>query len=698
MRAGAVSAAALTVHGPTTPLLVPQHCSEDVYTHFVQTLPSVTQAYRRQLLAWRHRFVERWPQLHIWFAAPLSLRVGRLPSEHRVRLTDRVCYQARGYILFLALRGYIRLDYAWLLGAGHLYAERLATHLGIDLGIETLAAEAVRLGFNRIAALAAMRWCVGRIALHTGIVDAAQFGAAHLEELLEAIRCFGEREDLPAFYHSVDQYRISPSKNWITEVHQLHTVLFHRGQIAYEPRKVMPTFMRRPQLPPKMQRVVDRWLAVRRLTDRPVTVSRLDLALRRFSSWLCLHEPAIKSFAQVDRPHVLRYLSVLMDEPLASTGRPMAPNTRIGHISALAMFFRQTAAWGFADVPGRPLLGPGDTPRRPHRVPRFIPADELARLMTAVQALACPYQRAALLVARWSGARKGEIRRLAVDCLDAYPDGTPRLRVPVGKTRRERMVPLHDEAAAALRAVIGLRAGRGERAFTDELSGAPTHYLFMDHGKLLSDYYLFTTPLRQACQEAGLVDAHGRATITPHRFRHTVGTQLAERGAKLHTIMQILGHTSVSMALVYAQISDPEVLRDYHNVLGPGATLAGPAAEALRSGSLPAATLEWLKTNFFKTELELGHCLRLPAEGPCECELYLTCAKFVTTPAYAPRLRRRRQVELTLAADAEARGWKREVERHQATAARLERLLVDLGEPLEGPTAEAASIVVDESP
>jgi integrase len=41
-----------------------------------------------------------------------------------------------------------------------------------------------------------------------------------------------------------------------------------------------------------------------------------------------------------------------------------------------------------------------------------------------------PYQRAALLVARWSGARRGEICRLAVDCLDVYPDGTARLRIP----------------------------------------------------------------------------------------------------------------------------------------------------------------------------------------------------------------------------------------------------------------------------
>src|SRR5512145_958843 len=86
--------------------------------------------------------------------------------------------------------------------------------------------------------------------------------------------------------------------------------------------------------------------------------------------------------------------------------------------------------------------------------------------------------------------------------------------------------------------VMARRVGRGERPLRDERTGTPTQYLFMEHGKLLSDHYLFAAPLRAVCQRIGLVDAQGRPTITPHRFRHTVGTQLAERGAKLHTIMQ----------------------------------------------------------------------------------------------------------------------------------------------------------------
>src|SRR6266566_8264115 len=99
----------------------------------------------------------------------------------------------------------------------------------------------------------------------------------------------------------------------------------------------------------------------------------------------------------------------------------------------------------------------------------------------------------------------------------------------------------------------------------------------------------------------------------------------------------------------------------------------------MRAGKLSSADIQRLQDNFFKTELELGRCLRLPQEGPCECELYLTCAKFVTTPQYAPRLRERLCLEHQLAADAEDRGWQREVDRHQRIVDRIRGLLAELG-------------------
>jgi hypothetical protein len=113
--------------------------------------------------------------------------------------------------------------------------------------------------------------------------------------------------------------------------------------------------------------------------------------------------------------------------------------------------------------------------------------------------------------------------------------------------------------------------------------------------------------------------------------------------------------------------------------------VAGQLADAPYADELPQHEVEWLKNNFFETELELGRCLRLPQEGPCECDLYLNCAKFVTTKDYAPRLRARKLKEFELIEDAVRNGWKRETERHQCAARRVEQLLEELGEPLDAP-------------
>ena len=185
-------------------------------------------------------------------------------------------------------------------------------------------------------------------------------------------------------------------------------------------------------------------------------------------------------------------------------------------------------------------------------MPRFIPDHELAALMTAVDQLADPYQRAALIVARWSGARRDEIRRLAVDCLDAYPDGHPRLRIPVGKGYAERMIPLHPQAAGALQPVIDLARQQQARRRFDPSAGRPVQHVFLMRGKLLSNAFLFDLSLKAACTAAGLVDSAGRPTITAHRFRHTIGTQLAEGGARIQTIMAVLGHRTPNMSIIYS--------------------------------------------------------------------------------------------------------------------------------------------------
>lgn len=160
--------------------------------------------------------------------------------------------------------------------------------------------------------------------------------------------------------------------------------------------------------------------------------------------------------------------------------------------------------------------------------------------------------------------------------------------------------------------------------------------------------------------------------------------------------MAVLGHRSANMSLIYSRISDPEVRKQYETALASGARIAGPAADALLHDRLDDQTVHWLQTNFLKTELELGHCLRLPAEGPCECELMLNCPKFLTTSEYVPRLRARLVREDELITDATARGWAREVERHEATKRKLRQLLDDLGNADPQPASDAGGLRTDQ--
>ena len=662
-----------------------QHATVEEYAAFLQEY-TVNAKQRTAFLRSRKYFIRHYPNLRDWFAAPLSERVGRIPGQERVGMCNPVSYWARLYLMFLALRGYAPLDWEWLIAIREVNLGKLLGVSCFTSNFSVLVEEAVSLGYTSESAKDRLQWIVHRLFLHLGTTQIEYLHAAHLDEFFEALERFQDHSDVALFFGSADHYAQLLHHQLLPAFRLLKTVLYHRnqGDMAV-PRRRGKVPRPREVRKPCMEAVVNRYLAARQLTAQPHTVVNLRTSLRHFIDWLAQTYPAMETLAEVTREHVMEYAEVLNTVKSALTHRPLAAATKHHRLSELAVFFQDTAKWQWDDVPGRPLLQSGDLPKLPERIPRYIPKEELDHLMPAIRELACPYRRAALLIARWSGARREEIQRLSFECLDTYPDGTPRLHIPAGKTKRERLVPLNQEAAEAIRLLQGHR--RGKRGLPDRQTGVETHYLFMQHGRLLSVDYLFENPLRQVCRAVGLVTKDDKATVTAHRFRHTVGTQLAQRGARFRTIQKILGHESAKMTSIYLGITDEDVRNDYQAILGPNTILAGPGAQLVRSGELAESEIRWIQENYFKTELELGRCLRLPQEGPCECDLYLTCAKFVTSPEYAPRLRRRRKCEMELVEDAAAHGWQREVERHQSTIRRLEQLLTDLGESIDGPEA-----------
>jgi len=649
-----------------------QHASEADYAAFLSVSPSIRGD---QALKARRRFVRAYPNLSTWFSAPLVERVGSVsPRAGRAY----ICAHSRAYLYFLAFEQRLRLDWPWILAINfHKLPPKLLPE-PVNTYVDSLSAQAVQLGYGTIASRERVRRLVKYLHLN-------EPGRAHLpsEAALanfeQALTTFGDHADRLMFFASQTAWQRAFAEHR-QALFTLRTLLYHRHAIVSFPRRTVTCPRRKLHAPPRMAALLERYLVVRRAQQsRPKTIQKFDAYVRHFASWVVAAHPTVETFGDVTRDHVLAYAATLRTTPHADNA-VVSIETKISRLSTLSVFFQDTAAWGWDDAPTYTLIGARDLPKRVARLPRYIPADELERLMLAIRDLACPYQRTALLVARWSGARRSEICNLDLHCLDAYADGTPRLRIPAGKTGTERLIPLHEEAAIAIRGLQALDTGA--RGFRGDWGEQETPRLFVRRGQKMTSGYLFEAPLAIVCAEAGLLDPNGRPRITAHRFRHTVGTELAEGGARLHTIMKMLGHTSTGMTLIYAHLTDATIREDYLKVLGPGAQLAGPLAATLRVGAMPRESIDWLKANFFRTELELGHCLRLPQEGPCECDLYLTCAKFVTTPEYAPRLRARRLRELGLVKEARAQGWAREVERHACIVRRIEHLLTDLGEPV----------------
>ncbi|MGG7569194.1 tyrosine-type recombinase/integrase [Streptomyces sirii] len=683
----------LPASSPAPDPRAPRHCPMREYAAFIAEL-DVSEPRRRRHASSHQRFVHTFPDLTTWFAQPLRQRLGWRNGEDQNRrtrpdadfdaTTGWINFQARHYAIYLGLTGRLRLDWGWLLGIGVLKPFQVADQMGLPFRehVNDLQERLIALGHAHSREDWRLPWALIRLVLHRGDPDISAITADDIEEMRHAIR---HLQRVPGIDQVIAPHRLpTVQAAWGTNAYRAGLALFHTGVIGHPPPRMPAAPRLLLSCKPRINAVMERFLAERALVLRPESMSSARGGLRRFGLWLDTERPHIDHLDQLNRADAVAFMEkVNRLRKMKHPDEPLSPAYRAGIISTLAVFFRHAALAEWDDVPTRPLITAADMPRRIEKVPRFIPEHQLEPVMERIRALPCPLQRCALLVARWSGARRSEIRKLHLDCLDAYPDGTPRLRLAAGKALKERTVPVHEEAAQAIRALVQLRLIQHDRGIYDPDLGQPVRYLFLRNGCLAHPDYLFADPLGQICTELGILNGEGKPAIHAHRFRHTLGTQLAEKGARMQTIMKVLGHKSPGMSMTYTHISDPSVLADYQSVLQPGSVIAGPLAETLRAGQLDQDALDWLKTNFYKTELELGRCLRLPQEGPCECDLYLTCAKFITTPQYAPRLRERLCVEQQLITDAQDRGWEREIERHQRTADRLRNLLDDLGEPHE---------------
>jgi site-specific recombinase XerD len=356
----------------------------------------------------------------------------------------------------------------------------------------------------------------------------------------------------------------------------------------------------------------------------PRSVEVADQTLRQFARWIVANTD-VRVVAGIERGHVEDYKVWLADQP-GRNGARLATNTQRHRLRMIRIFLERLIEWDWPDAPGRNPILHGDIPPRSEPIPKFLTDQQAAAFIAAAKQHPLPRYRLVALVLARTGLRATELCELDADAVTRIGNDRYWLRIPVGKLRNDRMIPLHADLV---------------ELFADWT--ATNHHHIRTTGRLLADDH---APIDRRTVHrivarigaiAGIDDMH------PHRLRHTLATQAINRGMRLEAIAALLGHRSLEMTLVYAKITDRVVADEYAAVCEQIDALYATAATP---GALPAEietnAMARLRHEAHARMLGNGMCTR-PIELECRMDTICeTCAYFDTGPEFVPVLLRQR--------------------------------------------------------
>jgi len=184
--------------------------------------------------------------------------------------------------------------------------------------------------------------------------------------------------------------------------------------------------------------------------------------------------------------------------------------------------------------------------REPHPLPRYLHDNELQLFLESV-----PSTRdlAMFMLMLRCGLRVQEVINLTLDVIDYRRS---RIQIKSGKGGKDRIVYISNDAAIALAKYLRKRPRTGEKqiflAEKGRCKGKPISVRAVQ--KRIEHY----------AREIGV-------SVTCHRLRHTMATQLLNADADIVSIQEMLGHTRIKTTQRYSKLLNLKVQRDYFKAM-----------------------------------------------------------------------------------------------------------------------------------
>ena len=258
----------------------------------------------------------------------------------------------------------------------------------------------------------------------------------------------------------------------------------------------------------------------------------------------------------VDHLHIRAYLGLLYERGLTKASAARA-------LAAIRSWFRWLAKEHKLAQNPAVLVS---TPKLPKHLPRVPSMEEVNGLLNSMEtsegaatkndAAAWPERDRMIFELLYGcGIRNSELVGINLADIQWKNDAI----LVRGKGRKQRYVPLGDEAAVAIRAYLPLRDAK--------LRSAGKLGLIPD-GPLVTNLQMRGSA-RLTTRSVGRIVKHIAlsrglpADVHPHTLRHAFGTHMLEEGADLRAIQEMLGHERLSTTQRYTHLTTGQVQRVY---------------------------------------------------------------------------------------------------------------------------------------
>ncbi len=277
----------------------------------------------------------------------------------------------------------------------------------------------------------------------------------------------------------------------------------------------------------------------------PNTIDAYHRDLTQFLTWLRQKKITLEDLTEKNLQDYLIYLS---------KKRLLSPSSAARKLSSIRHFFKYLCSEKI--ISDNPSLHV-ETPRQKRHLPQVLEKTDVEKLLahTAEDNSINGFRLHMMLQLLYAaGLRVSELVSLKITDFERIEGNDWVLRI-TGKGRKERIVPLHQQAVLLWHNYRKTLEPGSLWAFPSR--GAMGHITRQRFGQLL----------REAGRNAGIAEEK----LHPHALRHSFATHIMDGGADLRVVQTLLGHADISTTQIYTHVSSQrlqEVVNRLHPLAG----------------------------------------------------------------------------------------------------------------------------------